>query len=638
MKVKAIDIHVNYQIMLLILVLLLSMVVWNIGTSNAATTLYVNGTSGNDSWNGESATYVGGDVGPKKTIANGTDTVEANGEVYVSEGTYNEQVEICKNMSLIGSGSDLTVMDGNNEHWLISTSFNANITVSIFGFTFQNGNGHLSGGAIYNGDGNTLTLENCTFINNTAEYNGGALYNENGTVTVKNCLFTNNTCTEEESGGAAIYSNEGNLTSTDCQFIHNYFLNGDGYGGAICCGDTNIYLYNNYFYNNVGTGGGAIALDTSTEETYYAIINNTNFIENLADNEGGGAIKILSSTYNVTISNCNFTSNEAFFGSAISTQGIVEINYCNFNNNDCGSHGTITSAGVLKVNNSSFTNNVAYRGGGICNTGSLIVLNTSFINNTAYLNNTEPDETSKGGAIFNAESADANITGCVFINNSVKNGVYGDGGTIYNTNGATLTANYNRILSNSLDAVSNDEEGGDVDVKYNWWGSNNPDFSTLISGNVTYSPWLYMNFTSSSVNVNQGDQVPLTASFNYLYDGTTVTQLDPNVGHIPNGTPVTFTTTLGEVGSKSVVKYTVNGITTAILRATQSGMAILAAGADDELQTMNITINGIPSPTPQPVNAATGKTITMQKTGAPLIPLILALLMMCGGLIRVRKE
>jgi parallel beta-helix repeat protein len=62
----------------------------------AATPIYVNGTTGNDTWDGTSATWVSGTIGPKKTIQAGVNVVDAGGTVNVAAGTYNENVVINK--------------------------------------------------------------------------------------------------------------------------------------------------------------------------------------------------------------------------------------------------------------------------------------------------------------------------------------------------------------------------------------------------------------------------------------------------------------------------------------------------------------------------------------------------------------
>jgi hypothetical protein len=66
---------------------------------------------------------------------------------------------------------------------------------------------------------------------------------------------------------------------------------------------------------------------------------------------------------------------------------------------------------------------------------------------------------------------------------------------------------------------------------YNWWGSNNPNFTSLITGVVNYSPWLYMTITADPMSINKAETSLVTVSFNNLYDGSTVMALDPALGH-----------------------------------------------------------------------------------------------------------
>ena len=76
----------------------------------------------------------------------------------------------------------------------------------------------------------------------------------------------------------------------------------------------------------------------------------------------------------------------------------------------------------------------------------------------------------------------------------------------------------------------------------------------------------------------------------------------------------------------------VNGLALAILRADEgAGLAWLTARLDSELLTLAMTIN------PAVVSASTTKTIGMQETGQPLLPAILAGLMVLGGIILPRR-
>jgi len=369
-------------------------------------TVYVNGITGNDSWDGTSPTYNGGTTGPKKTIQAAVDVVADGGTVYVASGTYNENLNINQNIVLMGESQTGTIIDGSQTTVVITVN---GVTVNLTNFTIQNGNAPWGGG-IYNYAG-ILTITCTTIINNSATY-GGGIYND-GTITITNSIITDNNAT---------------------------------YGG----------------------------------------------------------------------------------------------------------------------------------------------------------------------------------------------GIYNEG---------TLTANYNTIIKNSLYNA-----GGSVDARFNWWGSNNPDFSSLIIGPVDYIPWLYMTITADPTTINKGNSRQVSVSFNNLYDGTTVTSFDPSVGHIPDGTVVELTVDFGMLDPVEVT--TLNGTATSTYTGTSGGTADITAGTDEQTVSTTVTVdeqtntndsivkiessNSSDNGSSNMVNAA--MTIGMQKTGVNLIGILMAVLMILGGLFSCKKK
>ncbi len=101
----------------------------------------------------------------------------------------------------------------------------------------------------------------------------------------------------------------------------------------------------------------------------------------------------------------------------------------------------------------------------------------------------------------------------------------------------------------------------------------------------------------------------------------TATVKDQYNNNVANGTVVTFTTNLGDVGSKLVTKVTISGVATATLTSQVAGTASVTATADSKYATVNVTFNpGSPNtvtvaayPTIIPIGGATsGITATVK--------------------------
>lgn len=326
----------------------------------------------------------------------------------------------------------------------------------------------------------------------------------------------------------------------------------------------------------------------------------------------GGAVKVRpGSTLNII--NCNFIDNTADEGGAIYNFGTTTATNCLFQGNvaegedsggaiysDCGS--------TLTVTGSTFQDNTAITGGAIYATGSvmLLLIGNNFLNNN-------------GNAIY--------IDYFPFTSGAAGAPSY--------------TININRIVGNvayglylNTPIIQNGAAAGDngiypIDATNNWWGSNN-DPRTM-PGTI-YDPmnfadttkWLVLKIGANPNSVPFGSTSMVTASviYNNLGEDTS------SIGHIPDGTPITITTDIGNVGSKSVTLYTAGGIVTTILRA------------NDGLGTANLfaILDGFRTPLPAQVvitaaaSTVSAQTIGMQETGLPILPIVLALVMVLGGL------
>ena len=283
---------------------------------------------------------------------------------------------------------------------------------------------------------------------------------------------------------------------------------------------------NNTIINGSQSGQSIFMIENGVNVTINDLSLKNNMENNgVIDNEGG----------NLTLNNITFTNNRAFFESYA---------------------GTIFSYGTLTINNSTFANNTAdsEEGGNIDNSGTLIISNSTFTNNNNVV----------GGTIYNYNNATVNS--CNFINNTSD-----DGGAIDN-NGGTLTVSSSTFLNNSAyygGAVFNYEgivnihfsritgnigsettghtiynSGGTVNASLNWWGSNSGPSTTDLYGTVTTGPWLVLTVNSSPNFILNNGTSTITADLLHDSNGTVY---DPNNGHVPDGIPITFITTLGSI-------------------------------------------------------------------------------------------
>ena len=214
-----------------------------LGAVNAANTIYVNGSSGNDSDTGTSWEHA------KATIQNGTNTVNSGGTVYVANGTYKEHIILNKSLNLTGGSQTNTVIDGTRNGTVIT--INPGMIVDISNFNIQKGFATYGGG-IYNSG--TLTLNNCTITQNTGpQYDGygGGIYN-NGNLTVKNSAITQNIIYYY---GGGIYNN-GNCTISGSTLTNTAVVQ----GGSIF-NPGNMIVTNSIFTGNYVSVGQGAAID-----------------------------------------------------------------------------------------------------------------------------------------------------------------------------------------------------------------------------------------------------------------------------------------------------------------------------------------------------------------------------------------
>jgi hypothetical protein len=374
----------NLTMFALVLIGLVVIFSYNVGAVAAAPgdTIYVNGSSGQDNWDGQIAVW-NGTSGPKATIKNATGTINNGGTINIADGIYNgaqnTNITLSKSMNINGQSKDGTIINGTDTNWIFSILPGINITIT--NLTFSNGFVHYGEGAAINCSGN-LTVNNCNFQYNNAT-DGGAIATYNGSfLTLNNSDFIGNINIYNCGAGGAICTEQYTIsTIKDCTFINNgYVYEGGAIGNAGF-----LTIIDSKFVNNTASLGGAITnfyVDNATLNVYNSSFTGNNALVQ------GGAIFIDGCIGN--IDSCDFTSNNATAGGAITNISTLIINNCKFNDNNATNYGgALVNGYILNVTNSAFTNNTATNGSiiynhGVPNMNCATIMNfNKFIGNTA---------------------------------------------------------------------------------------------------------------------------------------------------------------------------------------------------------------------------------------------------------------
>jgi predicted outer membrane repeat protein len=489
----------NGNLLIFVLVFMGLVFIFSYGMGNvaAANTIYVNGSSGNDSWTGLNSTHISGTLnGPKASIFGGVNAVTSGGTLKIANGFYtgsnnNNNISIDKNMIIKGQNSYNTIIKVSPDSYVfyINSNIKLNIdnltiidgyTTSSDGTIINEGNLIISsciftgnkspnsvGGAIYNGNTGNLNVSDSTFTDNSA-YNGGAIQND-GNLVVTGSTFTDNSASD---GGAIL--NDGTATITGSNFNSN---TADNNGGAIQNVGKLVITSSNFTGNYATNAGGAIENHLKGNSL---TVSNSNFNDNIAGNSadyGGGAI-YTDDAGNLSVTNSTFIENSANFGGAIYNTGkTLDLTGCTFTGNYAtfNDGGAIYASSTSLIKSSNFNANSATDGGVIYNAGIMTVTSSNFNSNSASI---------MGGAICNGIVFNLNATGNTFISNSAH-----FGGAIYNLGFANI--NFNRIVGNTAttgSAIYN--IGGAVNATSNGWGSNNGPSKGTVYGAVTVSPWM----------------------------------------------------------------------------------------------------------------------------------------------------
>ncbi|MGD0534088.1 MAG: right-handed parallel beta-helix repeat-containing protein [Methanoregula sp.] len=599
------------------------------------------------------------------TLKDGTNTIGDGGAISAGGGTVTVTSSTITNCSVTSIGSAGGAIYASGGTVTVTSSTISNCSATDYGGAISAGGGTAIvtsstitncsanfGGAIYAGGIGAVTVTYSTITNCSAYYEGGAIYASGtiGTITITVTSSTITNCSAYYKGGAISTTGtvtvtiEGSSTITNCSVTGNL-----SQGGAIYS-DGLLTIMSSTFTNcsvtdTQGSGGAILSIGplTITSSTFTNCSVPTN-----GSGADGGAI---SSVGPLTINSSTFINCSAQCGGAIfSYDSILTINSSTFINCSAIQGGAIYSwsGGSVSIDSTTFTNCSAQWEGGAIYVKSIPVTITSstFTNCSAQY----------GGAIDADGGTTINVNSSTFTNCSASIGCGGaiyagipnsvpgtpvpvtvtinsstftncsapDAGAIYAYQDATVTIHFSRIAN-----CPGNVDGGEIDAgpsgsnaDNNWWGSNaNPQAqvpgftvnSWLVLGSATPAPSSISSGGTSTIQVN------LTYDSNGVYH-------DPASGHVPDGTPVTFTNVSGPGSVLPLAGNTINGANTTTFLSNGAGTATVNATVDGQ-QVSAVILISVTQTTPPAASFSANQTggiapLTVQftdtSTGSPV--------------------
>lgn len=234
------------------------------------------------------------------------------------------------NVTIIGEGIGKTVLDGDDNYYLLSIEGGSNL--SIQGVSFVHGS-DTYGGGLYILD-SVIEVDSCEFSDNTtsesgADYGGAGVYvQDDSTVTITRSRFRNNIAPSDSAGAAINIYTSGGAEAYVSVSRSSFIGNQAGQGPAIYLYDANgwagdpstLNVDSNSFINNVNTNpddgnadGGAIAFEHTNA---HLVMTNNVFREN-SGAYSGGAVEIWDVDGSITVERNTFTRNSGGEGGAM---------------------------------------------------------------------------------------------------------------------------------------------------------------------------------------------------------------------------------------------------------------------------------------------------------------------------------
>ena len=184
----------------------------------------------------------------------------------------------------------------------------------------------------------------------------------------------------------------------------------------------------------------------------------------------------------------------------------------------------------------------------------------------------------------------------------------------------------------------NNLTAGDVNAKYNWWGSNTRPAASKFknnNGKVLYNPWLVMNVKSSPSVIKKGEYSKITVD---VYTDSSGGNHRSKASSYFSGPRVTLSTDLGSFnGKKSITLNWTRGQASAYLKGDREGLANVTATDYDSASTTVLIIGDNGSDRDDKKPAENIKAKVMPVCGNPVMLVLVVLMSLGSSLIFKRK-
>ncbi|MBX3065172.1 MAG: CSLREA domain-containing protein [Anaerolineae bacterium] len=379
------------------------------------------------------------------TAADGSEIRFADG--LIGTLTLTQELVIGNRLTIIGQGSDVLIISGNDLTRLFRVDASGNLTLAQMTLThakqLESGSTAYLGGAIYNAG--SLTLQQVKVTDNRG-WNGAGVYNL-GTLTITGSQLLRNT----GSAGLAVYNEGGTVNVTDSALSNNFVLDLPAYmvtgqgGGILSIGGqvtlTNTQLDGNTIWFGVGVyARGNARIDMSGGSISGNISKGQSPVLHL---EAGSVVNIADAVIeNNVIASVNDGMMINNGGSLTITRTLIR------KNSGANTGGAIFNrdGGQVEISGSTITGNVAKNSGGAIYNGGV---NSNVKITDSKLSANEALEGS-GGAIWNVDQAVLTIKNSVIGGEAVAEGntSMGDGGGIRNAGGTVTISDGSKIMNN----------------------------------------------------------------------------------------------------------------------------------------------------------------------------------------------